>query len=95
MTFGGVTKKAMLGVWSGSLALAMFHFWNTQSITTRSLLAKTPMSAYRHLQRGILLGFLLRRVTVASSAASAILNWSERRVDAVQSDSLRCAGEFK
>ena len=93
MTFGGVTKKAMVGVWSGSLALAMFHFWNTQAISTRSLLVKTP--TYRHLQRGILLGFLLRRVTVASSAASAILNWSERRVDAVQSNSLRCAGEFK
>ena len=31
----------------------------------------------------------------ASSAASAILNLSERRVDAVKSGSLRCADEFK
>ena len=39
---------------------------------------------------------LLNRVTVASSAASAILNLSERRgVDAVKSGSLCCAGEFK
>ena len=38
---------------------------------------------------------LLYRVTVASSAASAILNLSERRVDAVKSGSLRCANEFK
>ena len=38
---------------------------------------------------------LLNRVTVASSAASAILNLSERRVDAVKSGSLRCADEFK
>ena len=36
---------------------------------------------------------LLNRVTVASSAMSAILNLSERRVDAVKS--LRCADEFK
>ena len=36
---------------------------------------------------------LLNRVTVASSAASAILNLSERRVDAVKSSSLRCADE--
>ena len=35
---------------------------------------------------------LLNRVTVASSA---ILNLSERRVDAVKSGSLRCAGEVK
>ena len=35
---------------------------------------------------------LLNRVTVASSAASAILNLSERRVDAVKSGILRCAG---
>ena len=39
---------------------------------------------------------LLNRVTEASSAASAILNLSERRVDAVKSlGSLRCADEFK
>ena len=38
---------------------------------------------------------LLNRVTVASSAASAILNLSERRVDAVKSGRLRCADEFK
>ena len=38
---------------------------------------------------------LLHRVTVASSAASAVLNFSERRVDAVKSGSLRCANEFK
>ena len=38
---------------------------------------------------------LLNRVTVASSAMSAILNLSERRVDAVKSGSLRCADEFK
>ena len=38
---------------------------------------------------------LLNRVAVASSAASAILNLSERRVDAVKSGSLRCADEFK
>ena len=38
---------------------------------------------------------LLNRVTAASSAASAILNLSERRVDAVKSGSLRCADEFK
>ena len=38
---------------------------------------------------------LLNRATVASSAASAILNLSERRVDAVKSGSLRCADEFK
>ena len=38
---------------------------------------------------------LLNRVTVASSATSAILNLSERRVDAVKSGSLRCADEFK
>ena len=38
---------------------------------------------------------LLNRVTVASSAKSAILNLSERRVDAVKSGSLRCADEFK
>ena len=38
---------------------------------------------------------LLNRVTVASSAASAILNLSERRVDAVKSGGLRCADEFK
>ena len=38
---------------------------------------------------------LLNRVTVASSAASAILNLSERRVDAVKSGSLLCADEFK
>ena len=38
---------------------------------------------------------LLNRVTVASSAASAILNLSEMRVDAVKSGSLRCADEFK
>ena len=38
---------------------------------------------------------LLNRVTVASSAASAILNLSERRVDAMKSGSLRCADEFK
>ena len=31
-------------------------------------------------------GHLLNRVTVASSAASAILNLSERRVDAVKSE---------
>ena len=36
---------------------------------------------------------LLNRVTVASM--SAILNLSERRVDAVKSGSLRCADEFK
>ena len=36
---------------------------------------------------------LLNRVTVASSAASAILNLSERRVDAVKSGSLRCVDE--
>ena len=39
--------------------------------------------------------YLLNRVTVASSAASAILNLSERQVDAVKSGSLRCADEFK
>ena len=39
--------------------------------------------------------YLLNRVTVASSAASAILNLSERRVHAVKSGSLRCADEFK
>ena len=38
---------------------------------------------------------LLNRVTVASSAASAILNLSERRVEAVKSGRLRCADEFK
>ena len=38
---------------------------------------------------------LLNRVTVASSAVSAILNLSERRVDAVKSGSLCCADEFK
>ena len=38
---------------------------------------------------------LLNRVTVASSAASAILNLSERRVDAVKSGSLRCTDELK
>ena len=38
---------------------------------------------------------LLYLVTVASSAVSAILNLSERRVDAVKSGSLRCANEFK
>ena len=38
---------------------------------------------------------LLNRVTAASSAASVILNLSERRVDAVKSGSLRCADEFK
>ena len=38
---------------------------------------------------------LLYRVTVASSAVSAILNFSERRMDAVKSGSLRCANEFK
>ena len=39
---------------------------------------------------------LLNRVTVASSAMSAILNLSERRVDAVKSGSLPgCADEFK
>ena len=38
---------------------------------------------------------LLNRVTVASSAASAILNLSEMRVDAVKSGSLRCADDFK
>ena len=38
---------------------------------------------------------LLNRVTVGASAASAILNLSERRVDAVKSGSLRCADEFK
>ena len=38
---------------------------------------------------------LLNRVTVASSAASAILNLSERQVDAVKSGSLRCVDEFK
>ena len=38
---------------------------------------------------------LLNRVPVASSAMSAILNLSERRVDAVKSGSLRCADEFK
>ena len=38
---------------------------------------------------------LLNRVAVASSAASAILNLSERRVDAVKSGSVRCADEFK
>ena len=37
---------------------------------------------------------LLNRVTVASSAMSAILNLSERRVDAVKSGSLRCADEY-
>ena len=40
-------------------------------------------------------GHLLNRVTVASSAASAILNLSERRVDAVKSGSLRCTDELK
>ena len=39
--------------------------------------------------------YLLNQVTIASSAASAILNLSERRVDAVKSGSLRCADEFK
>ena len=38
---------------------------------------------------------LLNRITVASSAMSAILNLPERRVDAVKSGSLRCADEFK
>ena len=38
---------------------------------------------------------LLHRVTVASSAASAILILSERRVDAAKSGSLCCADEFK
>ena len=38
---------------------------------------------------------LLNQVTVASSAASAILNLSESRADAVKSGSLRCADEFK
>ena len=38
---------------------------------------------------------LLNRVAVASSAAWAILNLSERRVDAVKSGSLRCADEFE
>ena len=38
---------------------------------------------------------LLNRVAVASSAASAILNLSERRVDAVKSGSVRCADELK
>ena len=38
---------------------------------------------------------LLNQVTVASSATSAILNLSERRVDAVKSGNLRCADEFK
>ena len=38
---------------------------------------------------------LLNRVTVESSAASAILNLSDRRVDAVESGSLRCADELK
>ena len=37
----------------------------------------------------------LNRVTVASFAMTAILNLSERRVDAVKSGSLRCADEFK
>ena len=38
---------------------------------------------------------LLNWVTVASSAASAILNLSERWVDAVKLGSLRCTDEFK
>ena len=38
---------------------------------------------------------LMNRVTVAPSAASAILNLLERQVDAVKSGSLRCADEFK
>ena len=41
------------------------------------------------------MGRLLHRVTVALSAASAIFNSSERRVDAVKSGSLRCANIFK
>ena len=38
---------------------------------------------------------LLNRVTVALSAASANLNLSERRVDAVKSGNPRCADEFE
>ena len=38
---------------------------------------------------------LPNRVTVASSAASVILNFSEKRVAAVKSGSLRCADELK
>ena len=38
---------------------------------------------------------LLNRVTIASSAASAILILSERQVDAAKSGSLHCADEFK
>ena len=38
---------------------------------------------------------LWNQVTVALSAALAILNLSERRVDAVKSGSLLCADEFK
>ena len=37
---------------------------------------------------------LLNRVTIALSAASAILNLSERQVDAVKSGSLLCADEI-
>ena len=67
----------------------MFYFCNTQAISTRTLVVKTI--TYRHLQWGYsswrllhpVSKYLYRSMTVASSAASAILNLSDRRADAV------------
>ena len=71
----------------------MFYFCNTQAISTRSLFIKNANLSTSLMEYSS--WHLLNRVTVASSAASAILNLSERRVDAVKSGSLRCADEFK
>ena len=77
----------------------MFYLCNTQAISTRSLFVKKQKNKkHANLSTSSMeysSWHLLNRVTVASSAASAILNLSERRVDAVKSGSLRCAGEFK
>ena len=69
----------------------MFYFCNTQAISTWSLFVETLSTSSMEYSSS----HLLNRVTVASSAMSAILNLSERRVDAVKSGSLRCAVEFK
>ena len=72
---------------------AMFYFCNTKAISTRSLFVKNAYLSTSSMEYSSWL--LLNRVTVASSAASTILNLSGRRVDAVKSGSLRCADEFK
>ena len=75
--------------------LPCFYFRNTQAISTRSLFVKNANLSTSSMEYSS--WHLLNRVNAltAVTAASAILNLSERRVDSVKSGSIRCADEFK